>query len=180
MFFFDLDSTLVDTRELVLRAYEAAGVLREHVLPGVPAMQFLKEAGYRAKDVIGDKNAAYVEIIRNEGVQTLPAFEVFTSLKPACRGICTGASMTSVNAVLHAVNVPTWALKISAAAAVAVKPHLLSAVLDARGYVDDDASTSSGCRVRGVEWFNAADVDRMKRWAQLQSYWQPVRTRAFR
>lgn len=180
MLFFDLDSTLVDTKEMVLRAYEAAGVAREHAIPGVPADRFLVDAKYpRVRDIIGAKNAAYEDIIRQEGVRELPAFEVFTNLKPGARGICTGASMTSVRAVLRSLGVHEHTVTISAAARSSLKPHLLS-VLGARGYVDDDESTRQGCRTRVIEWFHAEDRDRIERWARQQSYWQPGRTRAFR
>ncbi|HOY83266.1 MAG TPA: hypothetical protein PLB92_14125, partial [Rhodoglobus sp.] len=144
MLFFDLDNTLVDTKEMVLRAYEAAGVAREHVKPGVPADRFLVDAKYgRVRDIIGMKNAAYAEIVREEGVRELPAFEVFTNLKSTARGICTGASIASVRIVLRSLGVPEHTVTISAAARPSLKPRLLS-VLGARGYVDDDESTRQG------------------------------------
>jgi hypothetical protein len=178
--YFDLDGTLVDTHELVLLAYEAAGVPRDVVEFGVPAVGWLLRNHFRPNAVAKVKNIAYAALIKERGVKTLPAFDVFMSLKPGCRGICTGASAASVRSVLSAVGVAEWQTQVSSSVAAFAKPMLLEA-MGARGYVDDDESTRQGCQERMIEWFHATtDIDRMTQWTQLRSYSRVGRTSAFR
>jgi hypothetical protein len=104
---FDLDGCLVNTRDLVERAYREAGVLMPPEAWGLPWSDWLPAAvgtpGAPVQAVRRAKSRIYLELLRTESVELLPPWEVLADIKADVHAdyrILSGAGEQAVCALL--------------------------------------------------------------------------------
>jgi phosphoglycolate phosphatase-like HAD superfamily hydrolase len=105
---FDLDGTLADTRDLVLRAYESVGIKMPNKAWGAAAEEWLEK--YVGKPHVAEthrmKNVAYRALIAAQGLRELPACHLCRTLSRDDEyevSILTGASYVAAEAVRAAL-----------------------------------------------------------------------------
>lgn len=103
---FDLDGTLVDTREAVRQAYLCAGVSMPDEAWGLPWETWLEDPAAHDR-----KNAAYPDCLRRYAVK-LPLLDVCRRLGGV---VITGASAGAVSAIKVAFDCPDLAVALTGA-----------------------------------------------------------------
>lgn len=108
---FDLDGCLVNTRDLVERAYLEAGVVMPPEAWGLPWSAWLPHAvgapGEPVRAVRRAKSKIYLELLQTESVELLPPWEVMVDAKvgsDADYRIISGAGEDAVQALLRHID----------------------------------------------------------------------------
>lgn len=151
MFVFDLDGTLVDTREAVRQAYLAVGVVYPTGAWGIPWQEWTQLSGNDAERIHTAKNAAYPAALKKYA-KRLPLLPYALYLDAP---ILTGASRGAVRTLEEWLGVKLNVVLTSATTSDKINwlnDHMSSNALT-HVYVDDDMKV---CRQveEGTSWLS--------------------------
>lgn len=137
---FDVDGVLVDTRELVRRAYAEVGVIQPDYAWHQPWYNWLPglAGGYAlAKEVHTNKNIAYINLISVLGVPELPAATLVKSWPILTNVLAmSSGSEFAVYAVLRAVGLHKMQV-LGTGLSEEAKNDVLCQVVEPGVYIDD-------------------------------------------
>lgn len=129
---FDLDGTLADTKEAVLRSYRAAGVEPPPDFWGRPSKEWLQDnLAHRRKNELYKQLAPLL-------IKIMPAFEIAKQNEKNCI-VMTGASRSAAEVVLKSIGLKPVELHCGLTATE--KVEILNKRQDPGIYYDDDLST---------------------------------------
>lgn len=161
---FDVDGTLVDTRDLVTKAYADQGVTMPDEAWGQPWYSWLPNTVgslSKAIQVHEAKNKSYLKVLTDGDLPVLPATDLAKDLMAEGAvdvGFLTGASDDAVQAILTRLGIDTNLLWGSSMSYDDKLDWLIVNVWKRVIYIDDDArliqhiNSIPWCYVRGVHY----------------------------